>query len=152
MKRKVRLTESYLYKIVKESVNQFIQWFAGSKVVDKDGKPLLLYHAFESNGFDGSYDSGLVFYTTDYNYACEFGDIVDSGYLKLLNPYITKDGKLRKKDGTVIIDEDGYEMTTGYLDALSDDDLCYFTDNYDGVISEDGFMVVSFRDNNFYKI
>lgn len=152
MKKLIRLTEQDLHRIIKESLDKFMKWFSGSKVVDEGGKPLLLYHAYESDGFGGSYDSGMVFYTNDYDYASEFGDIIDKGYLKLINPYIAKDGILRREDGSPIMDEDGYEMEVGYLDAIPEEDLDYFIDNYDGIISEDGYMVVSFEDNNFYKI
>ena len=152
MKKLIRLTEQDLHRIIKESLDKIMKWFNGSKVVDENGKPILLYHAYESDGFGGSYDSGMVFYTDDYDYACEFGDTIDKGYLKLTNPYIAEDGILKREDGSPIIDEDGYEMSVGYLDSISEEDLEYFMDNFDGIISENGFMVVSFIDNNFYKI
>ena len=134
----------------KEDKNKlFNKWFKGSKVVDKYGDPLLLYHAHDDNG--GYYDSGLVFYTTDKNYASEFGDEIDAGYLKLMKPYIAKDGILRKDDGSMIM-FGGEPASVGYLDSISEEDLDYFISNYDGVISEDGYMVVSFIDGNFKKI
>ena len=41
---------------------------------------------------------------------------------------------------------------TGFIDAISFADLDNLMTNYDGVISEDGFMVVSFLENNVYKV
>lgn len=148
----IRLNESDLRRIIRESIEALRKWFRGSKVVNRDGSPMLLYHAYESNGNGGSYDSGMVYYTTDREYAEEFGDVVDSGYLKLTHPYVTEDGLLRGKDGKVIIDEDGYEMSVGYLDMLSEDELSYFVENYDGIISEGGYMVVSFIGGNFHRM
>lgn len=129
----------------------FDKWFGNSKVVDRYGKPLLLYHASESDGLGGYYGSGMVFYTTDKNYASEFGDIIDKGYLKLTHPYITKDGILRKDNGEEVV-FDGEPAAVGYIDSIPEDDLSYFISNFDGIISEDGYMVVSFVDGNFRKL
>ena len=109
----------------------------------------MLYHAHSDNG--GFYDSGLVFYTTDEDYAAEFGDEIDAGYLKLMKPYVTKDGILRKDDGSVVMFE-GEPAAVGYIDSIPEEDLDYFMSNYDGVISENGYMVVSFIDGNFKKV
>lgn len=131
--------------------NAFEEWFKGSKVVDPNGNPLLLYHASESNGFGGDYDSGMIFYTTDGDYASEFGDVIDKGYLKLTHPYITTDGILRDENGEEIF-FDGEPAAVGYLDSIDDDYLDYFMDNFDGIISENGYIVVSFINGNFKRI
>jgi len=145
-------SEELLADCINESIepnNNILDWFRGSKVTDKYGNPLLLYHAHSDNG--GFYDSGLVFYTTDEDYASEFGDEIDAGYLKLMKPYVTKDGILRKDDDSVVMFE-GEPAAVGYLDSIPEEDLDYFMSNYDGVISENGYMVVSFIDGNFKKV
>lgn len=84
---------------INEGINQSI--FKNSKVVDKNGKLLKVYHGtrykfdkFELVGQtdDGYYGLGFYF-TDDYEYASEYGRIVMECYLNIENPFILlKDG------------------------------------------------------------
>ena len=74
----------------------FRKWFEGSKVVDEDGDPLVVYHGTHSkkfNEFDTSGDSGLhptaklgAFFTSDKNVAGTFGDRIEEVYIDIKNP------------------------------------------------------------------
>jgi len=81
----------------------FKRWFGDSKVVDEDGKPMVVYHGTnaEFNTFDTRYigsnvggrlDYGIGFYFTSGGALDSspswYGDKVGSYYLKLENPFI----------------------------------------------------------------
>jgi hypothetical protein len=71
MKRDIR--NSLRPLLLKEGVGNFGEWFKGSKVVDSDGKPLLVYHGgpkFDSFNTPTEGDMGLYF--TDNFYFAEF--------------------------------------------------------------------------------
>lgn len=59
-----------------EGVRNFWEWFGDSKVVDGKGKPLVVYHGTFSpesiESFDMSQGSGMVWTTSQPNYANEF--------------------------------------------------------------------------------
>lgn len=101
---------------VERSAN-FRRWFAGSKVVDLEGRPLVVYHGTPSSAehannpyvrseggseiwpfFDifqttgGGYTDALwlgegAYFTPDPEYAWEFGDRIVPAYLRVLNPF-----------------------------------------------------------------
>ena len=71
----------------------FFKWFGDSKVVDKNGKPLIVYHGTDSDEdfhiFGG--DRGIGWFTPNKKYAEKY--IRDDGklitcFLSILNPYI----------------------------------------------------------------
>lgn len=80
------------------ALRNFWNWFGDSKVVDEDGRPLVVYHGTneEFDEFDiryfGRHDNGWLgvgFYTTnDEEMAESYGSIVMPLYTKLENPYI----------------------------------------------------------------
>jgi hypothetical protein len=96
-------TNSY-YDIMRESFNkeqEFLEWFGGSKVVDSNGKPLLVYHGsrvefdkFDSSKIGSRYgkDSRGFFFTIDPTEALGgAGDYGKGGsmkraYLRIENP------------------------------------------------------------------
>ncbi|MFA6812906.1 MAG: strawberry notch C-terminal domain-containing protein, partial [Bacteroidaceae bacterium] len=55
-----------------QGVKNFWKWFGDSKVVDKDGRPLVVYHGTSTdiNTFKGSqyYDGGTEYYNKDFSY------------------------------------------------------------------------------------
>lgn len=71
--------------------NYFLEWFGNSKVVDKDGKPLVVYHGSQTEFKKFFGDS---FFTDDYmnadGYAC--GEYVYEVYLSIKNPLIIDAG------------------------------------------------------------
>lgn len=80
------------------ALRNFWKWFGDSKVVDENGRPLVVYHGTneEFDEFDiryfGRHDNGWLgvgFYTTnDEEMAESYGSIVMPLYTKLENPYI----------------------------------------------------------------
>lgn len=71
-----------------ENLNDnFIRWFNGSKVVDKNGNPLVVYHGSQSD-FDQF--MGDAYFTDDYMNADGYagGEYVYAVYLSLKNPLI----------------------------------------------------------------
>ncbi len=78
----------------------FKSWFSGSKVVDDQGRPLVVYHgaASEFDTFDGSrtrfaQDKGAFFFTSSDAIAGAYADEQEDGrvmqvYLALKNPLI----------------------------------------------------------------
>lgn len=72
----------------------FRKWFGDSKVVDADGKPLIVYHGTTENfsAFDPDRTiEGGFFFSTDQSEASRFGDVMPV-YLSLSNP-LEVDGK-----------------------------------------------------------
>ena len=51
----------------------FAKWFGDSKVVDADGKPLVVYHGTAANPNKFKADSGLIWFTDDYDAAMTYG-------------------------------------------------------------------------------
>lgn len=82
----------------KDGIKNFWRWFGDSKIVDKDGKPLVVYHAtsksFESFQKQRKYTNGFYF-TPDlrYGYVARAGDIEGGNvmpvYLRSENPFFT---------------------------------------------------------------
>lgn len=66
-------------------LQKFWNWFKGSKVVDEQGRPLVVYHGTKSefNVFDTEY----VFTTNDKNTSDRYGNSL-ALYISIKNPYI----------------------------------------------------------------
>jgi hypothetical protein len=85
---------------------EFKKWFGHSKVVDRSGKPLVVYHGsrnkfntFKKNGYShdksidksiDKYGSGFYFFN-DESDAELYGNVIYKCYLKINNPFIVKD-------------------------------------------------------------
>jgi 2'-5' RNA ligase/uncharacterized protein (DUF427 family) len=75
---------------------EFKDWFAGSKIVDKNGDPLLLMHGTDVSDierFEGPDDPesampGIMFFTTSKATARSYGSVLYSVALKMTNPYV----------------------------------------------------------------
>ena len=113
----------YLNEQNENNLNKnFKKWFTNSKVVDKGGNPLEVYHGShaEFDEFDGE-----TFFTGDYMNADGYagGDYVYDVYLSIKNPLIV-DCKDRKYDDI----ETPYGKSTGAVVGNAD------RNKYDGVI------------------
>lgn len=101
---------------------QFREWFGDSKVVDKNGKPLVVFHGsqYEFSEFDG--DS---YFTDDYMNADGYagGEYVYEVYLCIENPLVI-DAKGRKWD----------DIETPYGSSTQGVVWRVDRDKYDGVI------------------
>ena len=103
-----------LKKILFESATdspEFKSWFSGSKVVDKDGNPLVVFHGTDSqfDSFDNSKlgsrtDPGFFgaghYFVSDRNNAQNWGKYVKAAYLSIKNPlYVNGISDFVKKSG-----------------------------------------------------
>jgi hypothetical protein len=78
--------------------SEFKTWFRKSKVVDKNGNPLIVYHGtnkLDIETFDTETPNPLTgesgaYFTPEKEYAYHYGDKVYSAYINLQNPYIGK--------------------------------------------------------------
>jgi len=111
----------------------FKKWFGDSKVVDEDGKPLVVYHGTNEkfNVFDkgkigsntGRLDVGVGFYFSDLKSGAMdsgadwYGTNVDSYYLSMKNPFVVP--KDDKKLGEMLVELDD-DISTRHGEKLSD--------------------------------
>lgn len=126
-----------IIRIAKLNENEeFQQWFKGSKIVGKDGKPLEVYHGtsfiFEkfklSNG--GLLGPG-IYLTADPTLAKMYANHNENGimslYLKIINPYFVKD----KED---------YRMLSKMAENEKEPPRSFLAkQGYDGIIDNYGF-------------
>lgn len=108
MARKLINNRMRYYEIIRETPQQFSDWFHGSKVVSQTGKPLKVYR-----GVVGNHDpigGKLTWFTDDPEVASEFAGVypqsspdkqpedlwhggrVYPAYLKILNPFVDENG------------------------------------------------------------
>lgn len=74
---------------------EFKRWFGDSKVVDADGKPLVVYHGYTGDVTDTP--SGPIYLAYDEDVAQEYSELTGSGsgysaYVSLQNPLILRTG------------------------------------------------------------
>lgn len=103
--------------------SNFKKWFANSKVVDKHGKPLVVYHG--SNIEIEEFEDTITYFTDDYMNADGYagGEYVYDVYLSIQNPLIV-DCQDRKWDD---IDTPYGSTTQGVVSSVDES-------KYDGVI------------------
>lgn len=104
-----------------ENFSDFDQWFKGSKVVDKQGKPLVVYHGSKTE-IDEFYDG--TFFTDDYMNADGYasGEYVYEAYISIKNPLVI-DAKGEKWD----------ELETPY-GSSTQEIVSNLDKKYDGII------------------
>jgi hypothetical protein len=102
--------------------DNFWKWFDGSKIVDEQGRPLVVYHGSQVS-FDEFY--GDAYFTDDWHNADGYaaGEYVYEVYLSIKNPVII-DGNGKKWDNI----ETPYGVTTRDVVANVDRSI------YDGII------------------
>lgn len=77
---------------------KFQEWFGDSKITDKNGEPMVVYHGTDAD-FESFDDSKLqqnfgskvgrgIFFTESLKYAEGYGKNIIRAYLKVENPYI----------------------------------------------------------------
>jgi hypothetical protein len=110
---------------LEEGVENFHAWFAGSKIKDIDGRPLVVFHgtgrAFDAFNTDqngilgfGAYFTGCPTDASEYAYAEDGGEQVIPVYLSITNPV-----RVRAEGGWQAL----YEMIYGKPPRNSDDDM-----------------------------
>lgn len=117
-----------------EETENFKRWFGDSKVVDAEGKPLVVYHGTGSDFdvFDSGLrrDDGLLFFTTEKGFAQEYaedspfvsGDVqVMEVYLSAQNPW---DYRNQDHVSSLIrgLQKQGVEVEGDYLESIEDGD------------------------------
>jgi len=82
----------------------FKTWFAGSKAVDEDGKPVRVYHgtkgsfdSFDTNGGEGKTHGTGTFFSSDSRIAETYGTTIMPVYLKLMNPLVVQAVNIKGK-------------------------------------------------------
>lgn len=153
----------YQIKPMDEKINskEFKEWFGNSKIVDSEGKPLVVYHGtvnkFEAFDWDrigettenqGFYGKGFYF-TANKKYAEVFGDVM-SVYLRVENPFvISRDTPLelisRYAETDIVYKHENY---LDNIESMIRGNEETFTNNlikagYDGVILNDGKELTS---------
>lgn len=94
----------------KEALENFYKWFGDSKVVDKQGRPLVVYHGTNKK-FD-AFDKGKIgkkhkdlyqgkgfYFTSEYYDAQNYGRIIMPVYLKIENPALSDYNMKPENDG-----------------------------------------------------
>lgn len=106
--------EDFIRKLIREELDKitnindnFWKWFSGSKVVDKNNKPLVVYHgtkadfnAFDYDKLEGDLRNFGFYFTDDLSHANEYstnGKTIKA-YLSLKNPYYVEDNEQFVKD------------------------------------------------------
>jgi len=133
-------------EVTDPEADMFLKWFSGSKIVDKNGEPLEVYHGtprqfekFELSGY-GNYGTGIYLTADPYmarQYASGKDGKIMATYVKMLNPYFVKS----KEDKRRLMD-----LTKAK--QISPRDLLA-KQGYDGIVdnvmfSEYGTMFVAF--------
>ena len=132
---------------------EFKNWFGDSKVVDENGRPLVVYHGtntefdtFDRGKASSAYGSKYGFYFANKEVAEDYGDIVMPVYLAMKNPYkVDVDDEINELlfnyDGDAAEAEaDGYRIshwrgeTRDDFEAI-DSATSYLDDNYDSIFT-----------------
>lgn len=137
---------------------EFKKWFGDSKVVDENGKPLVVYHGTNKNFrvFDQSKsrDAGIWF-SVDAGFADMYagegkGSNIVPAYVRLINPFVAKPGESREQaidsavnnghDGIVVLSKSGDQIS--YLMVLSPEQIKSATGNI-GAFDENNPSIVA---------
>lgn len=133
--------------------NNFYKWFNGSKLVDNENKPLIVYHGsnfvfdnFDSNKKRNGWLSKGFYFTENEEEANHYGNIIYPVYLRIINPFIIK-GDIVNKDGTVEFAKSTKEQLFDIYPELKYIDFKDVSDflkskNYDGIINGNNLITV----------
>lgn len=117
-------TGMYFKKAIDTSAENFKKWFGKSKVVDENGKPLVVYHGTNASDFD-TFDTnyvGMAWITPATEYANAYADDVEDArvyplYAKIENPF---DFGFRDSETQVPISEMTHRVIDGINKAFED--------------------------------
>lgn len=155
-----------IYKFINEDNHNlndnFWKWFGDSKVVDKDGNPLVVFHGtdttfkmFDINKMRNGWLSKGFYFTVDKSEAKHYGNNILSVYLRLKNPFIIQPDIINS-DGTVEFAKSAKEQILDTYPELKDVDFKNVTDfltkkGYDGIIHSNNLITV-FNPNQIKSI
>ena len=135
----------------------FMKWFGDSKVVDDKGNPLVVYHGTDRDFT--IFSNQLQFFSTDIDFAKEYGDNIIPVYLRIEKPFdvtVKKDfDKLLNKISEVIdpYDDVIYKSFTEYANSGAANDSWWVVEKYyqeikrlgyDGAIIYEGGSTVNY--------
>jgi hypothetical protein len=130
---------------------EFKRWFAGSKVVDEDGNPRVVYHgtpnSFTKFDRSKSADNGMIFFTTDPKYAGGYlskykgitGKVQAGANIMPVYLSIKKPASMQDQRAVFMDAPDDYYKNPSYLR----DEL--IKRGFDGLIRDDGREVIAFH-------
>lgn len=102
------------------ALRNFWNWFGDSKVIDEQGRPLVVYHGtnakfdtFDTKTYGGAFGFGAYF-SDSYAASESYGENVFETYLKIENPLIINNENIRYAD-------DSYAKSNGYDGIINDD-------------------------------
>lgn len=103
-----------------QALRNFYKWFGDSKVVDEQGRPLVVYHGtnakfdtFDTKTYGGAFGFGAYF-SDSYAASESYGKNVFETYLKIENPLIINNENIRYAN-------DSYAKANGYDGIINDD-------------------------------
>lgn len=133
-----------------EALRNFWRWFGDSKVVDDQGRPLVVYRGMSQPRVEG-YGDGTEFWTSDPAAASEYavplyrmeGDTserapnVEAAYISMKNPYVMR----TDEQATKLARMQGFRIdpAMGYWEAITPKTREVLeSKGYDGIIFDDG--------------
>lgn len=152
-----------------KNVDNFLNWFSGSKIVDDNGNPMVCYHA-SNNKFDSFvfskktrqtyYSDG--FYFSNINNVSDYGVNVYKCYLNIKKPFIMNNENLKLADkysetNNSEVYENDVESYCKYSIGYRADDNTLFKNNiikdgYDGLIIEEFGIYIAFYPNQIKSV
>lgn len=92
----------------KTQTKEFKEWFGDSKVVDEDGKPLVVYHGtneefnvFDKNKRGSNTDKGIFgkgfYFSKNLKTSQAYGKNIKETYLSIQNPFMSSDYKSKEE-------------------------------------------------------
>lgn len=112
----------------------FRRWFGDSKVVDAEGKPLVVYHGTDTSisTFDESKSRNGFWFSSDISDAGDYGDNTVEAYLSLKNPayFERSNGDKGVNEAIAKAKSDGYDGLIVTASEDGDADGMYWPTNY----------------------
>lgn len=167
IERPVRNSDGNKIAESEKSLRMFYEWFGDSKVVDKQGKPLVVYHGTKAKfdefnlGFEneGRMLGNGVYLTNSVDKANNYGNILMKPYVSLQNPLninsenalkiLAKEFKLAKKDVQGWFNYYSGDIRATLNRLFREYDLTNKAKEkgYDGIIYNNGLEIVAFSPN-----
>lgn len=136
-----------------EEIRNFYKWFGDSKVVDEEGKPLVMYHGtrefkfgkelpsfdtFDRNKLRSGQNAVGFYFSENKDFAKNFGTRIMPVYLKIDNPQIYKNGEPTVKE--LVLEQKEVDNAksdnTKYLAYKILQDTKKYTDSYDKFVMD----------------
>ena len=138
-----------------EKTPQFKKWFGKSKIVDKSGNPLVVYHGtnyefniFNVNKMINGWLSKGFYFSENKEDTKSYGKIILSVYLSIKNPFVIDIDKINK-DGSVEIAKSATEQIINKfpdIKKLKDASRYLKNKGYDGIM-QGNTLIVAFYPN-----